>query len=292
MKKIIIGSMLVASCLFGDVTSVVYYTGDLKYDEDKKKSVKNTAKLYGVHMSIGSLSYLIEADYAKFTAKFKNTAVAELDQSDIALTFSKYFSKWMVKIGNHDINTNDPLLKDGNVIIAMLGGYIFNWYSKFSYGLEGYYSTYSNGQDELKVRKAINITQYTPYFSFFKSFSINLKNNISVKYNYQLASEYVKKNYESYEISDSIYYKNFFTTLKYYGGEMRTGVKDGGATVMNSLDLMKDGFDVKMGYYLSASAIISLSYGENNYQEYTAFPASLLEDGTNSVATIAYSQSF
>ena len=73
---------------------------------------------------------------------------------------------------------------------------------------------------------------------------------------------------------------------------MRTGVKDGGATVMNSLDLMKDGFDVKMGYYLSASAIISLSYGENNYQEYTAFPASLLEDGTNSVATIAYSQSF
>jgi len=72
---------------------------------------------------------------------------------------------------------------------------------------------------------------------------------------------------------------------------MRTGVKDGGATVMNSLDLMKDGFDVKMGYYLSASAIISLSYGENNYQEFTAFPASLLDDGTNSVtvATLNYS---
>ena len=41
MKRIITGSTLVASCLFGDVTSVVYYTGDLKYDEDKKKSVKN-----------------------------------------------------------------------------------------------------------------------------------------------------------------------------------------------------------------------------------------------------------
>ena len=186
MKKIIIGSMLVASCLFGDVTSVVYYTGDLKYDEDKTKSVKDTAKIYGVHASIGSLSYLIEADYAKFTAKFKNTAVAELDQSDIALTFSKYFSNWMFKIGNHNISTNDPLLEDGNVIITAVGGYTFNWYSKFSYGLEGYYSKYSDGQDELNVRKAISITQYTPYFSFFKSFSIsNVSNHLFVAFTSQ-----------------------------------------------------------------------------------------------------------
>jgi hypothetical protein len=347
MKRIITGSTLIASCLLGDVISVLPYAGDIKYDDDKTKSIKDTAKIYGVHASIGSLSYLVEVDYAKFTAKFKNTATGldqskatlpgtntgtgtdtgtntgtdtgtntgtntgtgttpgtgtssatsnntatkDLDQDDITITFSKYFSNWMFKIGNHDISTNDPLLKDGNVIITAVGGYAFHGYDKFSYGLEGYYSKYSDGQDELNVRKAISITQYTPYFSFFKSFSINLKNNISVKYNYQQASDYVKDNYTSYEISDTVYYKSFFATLKYYDGKMRTGVKDGGYTVMNSLDLIKDGFDVKMGYYLSANSIITLSYGENNYQEFTAFPASLLEDGTNSVtvATLNYS---
>jgi hypothetical protein len=346
MKRIITGSTLVASCLFGEVISVLPYAGDIKYDDDKTKSAKDTAKIYGMHASIGSLSYLVEVDYAKFTAKFKNTATEgsgqkkgliipgtdtdtdtgtgadtgttpgantntgsgtksdsgtksntatatdDLDQDDITITFSKYFSNWMFKIGNHNISTNDPLLEDGNVIITAVGGYTFNWYSKFSYGLEGYYSTYSDGQDELNDSKSISIIQYTPYFSFFKSFSINLKNNISVKYNYQQASDYVKDNYESYEISDTIYYKNFFTSLKYYDGKMRTGVKDGGFTVMNSLDLMKDGFDVKMGYYLSANSIIALSYGENNYQEFTAYPASLLDDGTNSVATLTFNHSF
>ena len=74
MKRIITGSTLVASCLFGDVISVLPYAGDIKYDDDKTKSAKDTAKIYGMHASIGSLSYLVEVDYAKFTAKFKNTA--------------------------------------------------------------------------------------------------------------------------------------------------------------------------------------------------------------------------
>jgi hypothetical protein len=73
---------------------------------------------------------------------------------------------------------------------------------------------------------------------------------------------------------------------------MKTGVKDGGFTVMNTLDLMKDGYDVKIGYYISAGAIMTISYGENNYQEFDTTTASLLDDGTNSVAVATFNYSF
>jgi hypothetical protein len=290
VKKVIIGSAIIASCLFGEVISILPYGGHITYDKNKKKSGKDTANLTGVHASIGSLSYLVEVDYSKFAGKFKDITyknfvgeskkivIKDLDQEDIAFAGSMYFTNFMFKIGDHIVNTNDPLLKDGNVAFVAIGGYNFVGYDKYSYGVEGYYSKYSDGQDELNVRKSIVVTQFTPYLSFYKSFSYNFKNIISAKYNYQQAGDYVEDSYSSYEISDTIYYKNFFTTLKYYGGEMKTGVKDGGFTVMNTLDLMKNGYDVKLGHYISVNSTFTLSYGQNNYQEFDTAKASLLDD--------------
>jgi hypothetical protein len=304
VKKVIIGSAIIASCLFGEVISILPYVGSVTYDENKTKSGKDTGTLKGVHASIGSLSYLIEIDYAEFAGKFKDITyidlagesqkitIEDLDQKDFAFAYSKYFRNSMFKIGKHTIDTTDPLLKDGDIIFVEIGGYNFIGYDKYSYGVEGYYSKYSDGQDELNVRKSIAVTQITPYINIYDNITYNLKNFISLKYNYQKADDYVEDSYSSYEISDSIYYKSFFTTLKYYNGKMKTGVKDGGFTVMNTLDLMKDGYDVKIGYYISAGAIMTISYGENNYQEFDTTTASLLDDGTNSVAVATFNYSF
>ena len=68
---------------------------------------------------------------------------------------------------------------------------------------------------------------------------------------------------------------------------MRSGVKDSGFTVMNTLDLMKSGYGTKLGYYFTSDAVLSLSYDLHNYQEIYHD-----EDGTASVATLSFSYGF
>ncbi|MDQ7044428.1 MAG: hypothetical protein Q9M32_00745 [Sulfurimonas sp.] len=293
MKKIVVASVLAAGCLFGDtVTTVVPYIASVSYDNDSAKSAKDDSRMYGMHASVGNLDYLFELDYAKFTTNYKNSAIEDLDQDDIFVAYSKYYKNWMFKVGDHYVSTNDPLLNNGNVVMASIGGYTFDGADKYSYGIEGYYSRYSDGQDENNVRKSISIIQFTPYVSFFHKFSDTVKNTLVVKFNHQSASDYVKDSYTSFEISDTIYYKDVFTTLKYYDGKMRTGVKDGGTTVINTLDLMQDGFDIKLGYYISVNAVLSVSYGQNNFQEFDVVTGTLLPSGKNSVAVAAFSYSF
>ncbi|MDF1874501.1 hypothetical protein JHD48_01995 [Sulfurimonas sp. SAG-AH-194-I05] len=293
MRKIMLGGVLLASSLMaGATTTVVPYVGVIGYDSSSAVSAKDSSKLYGIHASAGTVDYLIEFDYSKFSTNYKSAAVEDLDQDDIVLSYAKYYKNFMFKIGDHYISTNDPLLRNGNTIITAIGGYSFSGADKYSYGIEGYYSKYSSGQDENNVRKSIGIMQATPYFSFFKKFSKKVKNNFSFKYNYQSASDYVQNNYSSYEISDTIYYGNVFTTFKYYDGEMRSGVKDGGTTVMNTLDLVENGFDIKLGYYFSPKAVLTISYGENNVREFDVVTSSLLKSGKNSVTVATFSYTY
>ena len=50
---------------------------------------------------------------------------------------------------------------------------------------------------------------------------------------------------------------------------MRSGVKDGGNSVVNTLDLQKYGAKVGFGYYFTKDVIFSLSYSINDYIEYS-----------------------
>jgi len=102
-----------------------------------------------------------------------------------------------------------------------------------------------------------------------------------------MTGDYSQESYLSYEASETLYYKSLFLTLKGYAGEMRTGVKDSGLTVINTLDLMKTGYGATAGYYFTPSAILSVSYDLSNYREYNT-----QADGTSSVAALSFTYKF
>ncbi|MFK5938368.1 MAG: hypothetical protein QM497_08230 [Sulfurimonas sp.] len=60
MKKILIGITLLAVSLVADVKMILPYVGVIDYDNNSIASAKDSAKLFGIHSSIGDLSYLVE----------------------------------------------------------------------------------------------------------------------------------------------------------------------------------------------------------------------------------------
>ena len=270
-----------------NVKTLLPYIGMIDYDSSAAKSAKDKSTFGGVYANVGNLNYLLELSYGYINTAYKDSSLSNLQQHDIALMYSRYYESYMLKGGLHHIVTTDTDLNDGDVLALALGGYKFVDYDKYSYGVEGYYSYYKDGHNDSGVSKNISIMQVTPYLGFFKTFDINNKNSIDAKVNYIVANEYSKKNYTSYEISDTYFYKSFFTTLKATFGEMKTGVKDGGMSVINTMDLMKSGYSIKVGYYLDANFIVSASYGLDTYKEYRKS-----EDGTNSLASASLSYSF
>lgn len=292
MKKIILGAALASSCLLAEVVTLLPYGGMIDYGSDSSKSFKDKATIFGAHVTVGDLSYLIEADYAHIDTKYKDSNIENLKQDDMSLVYGGYYTNFMYRIGAHYISTNDDQLKDGIVAIASLGGYNYFDYDKLSYGLEGYYSHYDKGHNENYTEKSIAIIQVTPYLSYYKSINVNWGNTLSLKMNYQLAGDYIQDTYSSYEISDTIFYKSFFTTLQVYTGEARTLVQDSGMTVFNTLDLMKNGYKVQLGYYITKDALISASYGMNEYREFDQTFSTITQDNINSIALVSLSYSF
>jgi hypothetical protein len=286
MRKIVIGSMIIGSLFAKDVTTVMPYYGILDYDDNSNKTAKKDGDVAGAYFSIGNLGYLAEFDYSKTTIKYKDSNIKDLEQDEFVLTYSKYYPKYMFKIGLHNIDTTDTDLGNGNTLIFAIGGYKWKGYDKYSYGLETFYSMYPDGYDEKYTQKDINIIQLTPYFGFSKAININTRNNIDFKINYIQADDYKTKDYTSYEVSNTLFYKKFFTTIKAYGGEMKTGVKSGGSVVYNSKDLLKSGYGINMGYYIKPNFKATVGYSINNYTEYGK-----TEDTTNSllITTLNYS---
>jgi len=298
MKKFILGATFVASSLMADVSTILPYAGYINYDSNINKSTKDTASLFGIHYSKGNLSYLFELDYSHLNSVYKSqyestpfgqtvNNPSDLKQDDFVIAYSNYKTNYMSKVGYHYVSTNDETLGDGHIFNYTIGGYKWKGYDKYSLGLESYYSIYSDGHDENYDSKAINIFQFTPYVSFYQGINVNTSNTISLKLNYEIATDYVDTDYVSYEFSDTFAYKKFFTTASFYTGESRTGVKDGGSTVFNSLDLMKTGYNLKVGYYLKPNTILTFSYGANTYREYKAS-----SDGTNNVMVTSLSYNF
>ena len=296
-----------------EVITLNPYAGYISYDSDISKSSKEKSTLGGAYTSIGTLKYLVEFNYMYMSTQYKQDAniSEDLVQHDIALAYAQYFDNVMLRAGGHYIETNDNLLGNGFVAILGIGGYNFFQADKLSYGLEFYYSFYENRLDEETLNQSLNaaplftkrakqkppsqpaqpssgnqisnvsIIQITPYLAYFTSINPSMSNNLSIKLNYQLIDNYIQDQYLSFEMSDTFYYNNLFIILSAYGGEMRSGVKDRGMTVYNSLDLMKTGYGANLGYYITKGFTVGVSYSRNNYVE-----EFLTKDTTNNIALL------
>jgi len=292
MKKIVLSALVATSALMAEIVTVLPYAGTVRYDKDSTKTVKNTATVLGGYASVGNLNYLLEMDYAHFDATYKDPTLSDLKQDDITLTYSRYFENFMVKLGDHYISSSDTQLGNGNTIMAAVEGYQWSGYNKLSVGLEGYYSHFGTGHDEnYLTQKSIGITQVTPYISFYQGIDLNWYNTFGAKINYEMTNDYVKNSYFSYELSDTLGYQNMFLKVGLQGGEMRTGVTNGGFTIVNTLDLMKREYNAKWGYYMTKNTLLSLTYTQRRYQEYYQ-GVGLLSDGTSSALVASASYSF
>ncbi len=284
-KKIVLMSSLVATSLFGEVTTILPYYGQIDYATDG--SIKDKGSITGAYMSYGNLNYLVDLDVAYTKIKYKDPALfSDLKQTDITATMAWYYPKYMFKLGLHNISTTDTDLGDGTTLITTVGGYKYYGYDKLTYGLEGYWSRYGSGTDENGIQKSINIYQATPYIGYSKAININTRNSVDLKMDYIYASDFNTKSYTSFTLSDTLYYKNFYSVVNGYTGEMKAGVKDSGHTVYNLKDLIKDGYGVKMGYYLKKNLTFDVGYSKNNFQE-----NGFTQDTSNEVyvATLRYS---
>jgi hypothetical protein len=273
--------------LFGDVTTLLPYVANLKYDASAAKSTKDTGKIGGMYFSHGNLEYLFELDYAKTDITYKNRALSHLLQDDITLAYSVYRKNYFMKLGLHHINTTDRDLGNGNTLILTFGENKWKGYDKYTYLLETYYSTYKNGYNDLNISKSIGLLQVSPGFTYSKAININTRNIVHMKVNWVHTNDYTKKNYYSYEIQNTLYYKRFFVNAKLYGGQMISGVKDGGNTVFNTKDILKSGYGIKLGYYITPSMVLSAGYDRNNYREYQS-----IQDGSFNVASLTFSYTF
>lgn len=286
-NKLLLGAALMTSTLLADVTTILPYVATIKYSNDSAKSIKDSGTVGGVYFSHGNLDYLVELDYAKTDIKYKDGLYDNLKQDDITAAYSRYFESFFVKLGLHHTSTTDPTLGNGDTLIATLGGYTWDNADKYSYTIESYYSRYKNGFDELNVAKKITLFQLTPSVTVSKAIDINTRNNFTVKLNFITTNDYIQDSYFSYEVQDTLYYKSFFVNAKVYGGEMKTGIKDGGNTVYNTKDLLKNGYGLKLGYYITPSMILSAGYERNNYREYES-----TKDGSFDVGLLTFTYTF
>ena len=268
MRSIFLVLILGLTHLLAEVITLVPYGGYTTYDSDSSKSIKESGVFGGLYTNVGTLSYLLELNYMYMNTVYKEDVdLIDLVQHDITLAYSSYSTNFMYKIGAHYTETNDLILGNGIVAILSFGGYNYFGYDKVSYGLDGYYSYYADRINYTNTNTNMGIGQLTPYLSYYNVLKLGVANTISFKLNYQYAGNYSQKEYISYELSDTLIYNKIKINLSAYTGEMKSGVKEGGLSVYNSLDLMQDGISLSLGYYVTPSFITSISYNYSFYEE-------------------------
>jgi len=299
MKKIVISSILLITSLLADTVMVSPYIGGIKYDNALSKSLKNKATVGGLDITTGSEDYLLQASYRYSNTSYKDSLkLTDLVQNDFSLIYNTYNKSYMLKVGAHYISNNESVAyKDlGSGIVGIVGISGFNWFKKdkLTYGIDAYYSIYLSGHDDTTniTTQVVDIMQFTPHISYSNVMSNTTRNDIELRINLIAATLYKDKGYISYEFSDTFVYKSFFTTLKYIGGEMKSGVVDGGLRVFNTKDLYTNTLSAKVGYYILPTLAVDASYGFFNYQEYDAKNLLLLPSGLNTVGYISISSKF
>jgi len=267
MKKfrIILLVMLCILSLKAEVVTVVPYSGVLGFDNN---SSKNSGSINGFYASSGTLSYLLEFSYTYTDIKYKSST-DNLTQNEYTFIYNRYWNDHAVKVGIHTNSTTDKSLKNGTTLIIGTSKWKWFGYSKLTYGLDYYNTSYVNGEDLADNNHSVIVDQISPYISYYKPFSLSTKNLISLKINIENINAYSEqKDYISYELKDTLYYKKAYLEIAYIGGELRTGIKDGGMTVYNSKDLITNAISAKLGFYINSKLNTSLSYTSTTYDEY------------------------
>jgi len=298
VRKLILTSVIVVNTMIADVTTIIPYVGAIQYDSNSESSIKDNANFTGLYTSRGNLNYLLEMAYGYTNINYKDATQENLKQHDITIVYGKYYKHFTWKAGVHYINNNEQdTYKDlGNGFTTIAGINAYNWfaYDKLTYGADFYYSTYSDAHNDISLDSTtdIHIIQFTPKLSYAKAIDFNTKNTLEVKANYIKANEYKDTTYISYGISNTFGYKSFFSTIKYNGGNMKSGIQDGGFTVYNSKALLQNSHSIKFGYYFTSKFEADISYSRNNYKEYDAVNLGLLSKGSNSIASISMRYSY
>ena len=299
MKKIVISSLLLINSLLAEIVMVSPYMGAVQYDNALSKSLKNKATIGGFDVTVGSEDYLLQSSYRYSSTSYKDSLkLADLVQNDFSFIYNTYNKAYMLKVGAHYLSNNESAAyKDlGSGIVGIVGIARYNWLEKdkLTYGIDAYYSIYLSGHDDTTniTTQVVDIMQFTPYISYSNVISNTTRNDIELKINLIAATLYKDKGYISYELSDTYVYKSFFTTLKYIGGEMKSGVVDGGLRVLNTKDLYCNSYNIKVGYYILKNLAVDASFGLNDYKEYDAKNLVLLPSGLNTVGYISLSCTF
>jgi hypothetical protein len=262
--KFILLVLISVLSLHAEVVSIVPYSGVLNYDSN---SIKSSGTINGVYVNSGTLSYLTEFSYTSTDVKYKQST-DNLVQDEFTFIYNRYFKTHALKIGLHTNSTTDTTLENGSTFILGMKKWKWYGYSKFTYGLDYYSTFYGNGENLDGNKTKVTVTQFTPYFSYYKPYR-KFTSLISGKVNFETINAYTNDtSYTSYELKDKFFYKKGYLELGYFGGKLRTGIKDGGMTVYNSKDIITQALSAKVGYYINTKLNTSLSYTSSTYDEY------------------------
>ena len=289
MKRIMLSFFSVFSLGFSDVVTVLPFVSYIDYDKSSSKSIKDSSSYGGIYANIGNLNYLLEFSYTYLDTKFKDTNINNLKQNDLTAVYGKYFKNFMFKFGIHYISNNEDKayidLGGGYIGIAGVAGYHWFLYDKLTYGVDGYYSNYADGNNTTTITAdGVTLYQVSPYISYSKAININTRDTLSVKLNYISTQDYNTKSYTSYEIFNTFLYKKFYNTIRYMGGKAKSAVFGGGFIVFNSKDLITQAIDVTLGYYFKPQLTLDFTYSSLKYDEYFA----LLKDSKRDTYTITF----
>ena len=286
-NKIPLILLAISTMAVESTTSVVPYRASVTYDKKPTASIANTAKIIGLYMGNGNDEYKLEIDVAKTDIKYKYDSIQNLKQSDLSIIYNRYINKYFVKIGLHHIETTDNDLGNADTLIVALGRYHNTQEGTYTYTIEGFYSYYKRGHNEFGTKEAIKILQISPSFNFYKRISSTLSTKFGFQINYQKANQYYTHRYFSYKMENTFYYKKFFATLQYYAGEMKSGVEGGGTVVYNSKDLLKNRYNIKVGYTLNDNISMNVGYEKDLLREYGK-----LEDSISKMSTVSVNYTF
>ena len=287
------------STLYGVEITLLPYFGGTYYDKNSAKSLKSSGGYGGLYTSFSGQEDIFEVayNYAETTYK-SSTPLSNYSQHDLTLKYSRQTKNALFQVGVHTIlNNEDTIYTDlGSGYIGFIG---IGGHHKFSedalvYGLEAYYSLYTDAHSELSrsQTKMISLGQFSPYFTYKAMLENTFRNDFTFRVNIINATDYQDPNYFSYDFSDTMVFDNSYITLHYIGGEMKSGVSNGGLTVINNKDLYKGTYNITLGYFETRGLAYDLNYALNTYQEYNPDTLKFLPKGVSSTLFASMSYKF
>ena len=300
-KKIILGSLLIFTNLVADDVSIMPEIAKISYDNDSIKSVKNSANYIGIRADIDNDFYLIElyANYMDTEYKdYNGTKADNLVQSNIMGKYTIKLPYNTLTIGLDYLNSNESdVARDlGKGLIGMIGmeGYLGDDFDFFSFGIEIYYSAYSKAYDEVAKSDLVlvDIAQFTPYIVYDSKISYYKKNVLTLKATYVRASQYLDKNYISFEVSDTYTLYDWYVNLMFFGGDMKSGVMDSLRNIRGNRDLLNSIYSAKVGYHINRDLSVSAGYRTEMYNEYDRFKREYLDESRSTEMKLALEYKF